>query len=119
MTTQLPCPADDKALAAELRVWVDILALWRLCAKPACRRTRECRGDARVCFPRNAGLLPEGVQDWYDGLCEAHDAGTPFDDAVAALNVTDAGHAFRDWHAAVSASLGGNETLPVRWWNAR
>ena len=57
-----------------MRPFADLLCLWRLCAKPACARTRSCRGDARVCFPRHTELLPEGVKDWYDGLCDAPSA---------------------------------------------
>ena len=96
------------------RPFVDLLCLWRLCAKPAC--SRACHGDARICLQRHGQLLPDGVQDWYDGLCDAQARREPFNDAMEALDATEAGDALRDWHEAVSASLGEKGGLEPRWW---
>src|SRR5688572_1998426 len=97
MTHKQMSPRRD--YPARMRPFADLLCLWRLCAKPACSRARSCRGDARVCFPRLGVLLPEGVQDWYDGVREAQAQGKPFNDAMAELDMTDAGHALREWYA--------------------
>ena len=102
----------------ELRDWGNLFALWRLCGRTACRRAGACRGDARACFPRNFALLPNGVRAWFAGLGQAQQAGHTFDEAVEWLDGTEAGDAFRDWHAAVAKSLGDEASLPVRWWNA-
>ena len=32
------------------RCIADLFCLWRCCGKPACRRSRACRGDARACL---------------------------------------------------------------------
>ena len=104
---------------AELRGFADLFCLWRLCAKPGCRRARACRGDARGCFSRQFHLLPEGVQGWLDELSELQQEGLPFDAAMQELDAMDCGGALRDWYAAVSRSLGEKDTLPIRWWAER
>ena len=45
-----------------LRIPSNLLALWRLCAKPACRRARQCHGDPRDCQARFRPLVPEAAQ---------------------------------------------------------
>jgi hypothetical protein len=106
-------------MRGELRCWSDLFCLWRLCARPACRRARACRGDARRCFPSNLRLLPEGVQGWFNGLGRLQSEGLPFDDAMEELDATECGAALRDWYAAVAQSLGEVNTMPYRWWDAR
>jgi hypothetical protein len=118
-----PCPAvsnNGKVTAQALRVWGDLMCLWRLCAKPGCARARACRGNAWRCFPRNFRLLPDGVQAWFEGVGELQKQGLPFDDAMEQLNAEDEGAALRDWYGAVSLSLGEEKTeLPWRWWEAK
>ncbi len=110
-------PARPSAPTAEdMRVWGDMMLIWALCAKPACRRARQCRGDALRCMPKLIHLLPEGVRAWLCGLGEAQEAGETFDQAVEARDRTDCGDALRDWHYAVSKSLGGKTALPIMWW---
>ncbi len=46
------------ALAAPWRWTNNQLALWRLCAKPACRRARCCRGEPRLCLDRHLPQVP-------------------------------------------------------------
>src|SRR6476619_2626616 len=116
-TTTKTLPFADKPhMREELRCWCDLFCLWRLCARPACRRARACRGDARRCFPRNFHLLPGGVQNWFAGLAEMQRDGKPFDDAMEALDTGDEGDALRDWFAAVAKSLGETDATPYRWW---
>ena len=117
-TAKLPF-ADKPEMVGALRDWGNLLCLWRLCAKPACRRARGCRGESRRCFPLNFHLLPYGVQAWFEWVGEQQQAGVPFDGAMEELDATDLGDALRDWCAAVSKSLGGNDTLPHRWWEER
>lgn len=96
----------DRSREESMRGWGEVLSLWRLCGNAACRRARICRGHARVCFPRNFVLLPEGVQAWFVGLGEAQENGLTFDEAMDWLDAVGAGEAFRDWNEAVAASLG-------------
>lgn len=37
----------------------DLLCLWALCGKPACRRARSCKRDPRACARRYGPLVPE------------------------------------------------------------
>ena len=94
-----------------LRGWANVLRLWRLCGHASCRRERACRGDARLCVPANYPLLPEGVRDFVDGLAEARAEELSFEEAMAWLDATEAGDAFRDWNAAVTASIMGYNPL--------
>jgi hypothetical protein len=75
---QLPPALIDKALAADrdarrrlhavmmrkmCRWNSNILALWGLCPRAACRRARQCRGNAVDCFRRYGPLVPQHVRD--------------------------------------------------------
>lgn len=116
--TQKMSYPDQPHMNARLRLWGDLLLLWRLCDKPACSRARACKGDGRRCFPRNIHLTPQGVRDWFGALGCLQKEGVPFDDAMAELDASEYGAAFREWHAAVWTSLGIEEPLPARWWDA-
>lgn len=43
------------------RLIANMLCLWRLCAKPICRRARACRGDARSCLTGLPLVPPEAL----------------------------------------------------------
>jgi hypothetical protein len=43
------------------RLIADLFCLWRLCAKPGCRRARACRGDARACLTGLPLVPPEAL----------------------------------------------------------
>jgi hypothetical protein len=63
---------DHPALAPAFRWCADMLCLWNLCGKPACRRRRTCSGAPRECLARYAPLVPqdarEGVKQMLNGL---------------------------------------------------
>ena len=40
----------------------DLLCLWGLCERPACRRARQCRRDPQSCLARYAPLAPEAAR---------------------------------------------------------
>jgi hypothetical protein len=88
-----------------VRGWGDVLCLWRLCVRNACRRARGCRGHVRTCFSRYFPLLPEGVRAWFAILAEAQTERLPFDEAMERLAGIPAGEAFRDRHESVKTSL--------------
>ena len=50
----------------------NMVCLWGLCARPACRRARCCRGEPRDCMAKYTPLVPEdareGVKAMFDGL---------------------------------------------------
>ncbi|MBI4274118.1 MAG: hypothetical protein HY659_05415 [Rhizobiales bacterium] len=94
-----------------MRGWSDVLNLWRLCNRTACRRTRACGGKPLQCFKLNFPLLPEGVRAWFEGVGQAQDQKLTFDEAMEWLDTTDAGEAFREWTKAVKASVPRQQTL--------
>ena len=98
---------DTSQLSLEqgMRRWGAVLKLWRLCGHASCRRSRACRGDVDRCFAANFPLLPDGVRDFIDGLAEARARELSFEEARAWLDGTEACDAFRDWNAAVAASV--------------
>ena len=63
----------------------DLLSIWALCGRGACRKTRACRGDSRECIPRCGSLVPEDVRVWVAALMECKRDGLSFDDARAQL----------------------------------
>jgi len=87
----------DRDTARSLRNWGDMLCLWRLCGRAACRRAQRCRGEAPVCFPRNFPLLPEGVRAWFGGIAQAQEDGLTFEQAIEWLDSNWAGDAYHDW----------------------
>ena len=87
----------DRDTARSLRNWGDMLCLWRLCGRAACRRAQRCRGEAPVCFPRNFPLLPEGVRAWFGGIAQAQEDGLTFEQAIEWLDSHWAGDAYHDW----------------------
>ena len=88
------------------RQWADVLCLWRLCGDAGCRRARCCRGGVHDCFARSFPLLPDGVRAWFVGLGAAQAEKLPFEAAMARLDATPAGEAFRAWREAAGAPLG-------------
>ena len=61
-----PPPAAAGPLAgAEAGVWRwtnNQFGFWRLCARPACRRARCCRGEPRACLNRHLPSVPQDVR---------------------------------------------------------
>jgi hypothetical protein len=46
------------------RRWIsDMMALWRLCARPAYRRSRKCRCEPVDCIARYTQRVPQDVRD--------------------------------------------------------
>jgi hypothetical protein len=60
-------PADHArrlALESERQIarYCATFALWRACARKACRRQRRCGGDAHPCLKRALGRVPKEMQ---------------------------------------------------------
>ncbi len=94
---------DD--LEEPLRLWANVLHIWRLCGNASCLRARACRGKVRACCRRNYPLLPAGVRDWFTALLEAGHAGLPFVELKDYLEGLDEHKEYRAWIAAVRASV--------------
>jgi hypothetical protein len=59
-----PPPPDDRRDCVQRSVgrWTNnLMALWRLCAKPACRRARRCRGLPMACLAQRGTMPPPEV----------------------------------------------------------
>jgi hypothetical protein len=82
----------------DLRQAANFCGLWRVCANAQCRRARTCRGRARLCGRRNAGLVPSGVREFLIAFLAAKQANIPFEEFRDALEDTDEADAFFAWH---------------------
>jgi len=84
--------APPPALPPLWRWTANLLGLWRLCDKPACRRAQRCKCAPHLCLARHAPLLPEDVRAGASRLLAGKARGLSYDalcaqapDAVAAL----------------------------------
>ena len=59
-------------------------------------------------------LLPEGVRGWFETLIVAKEAGVSFEEVRDRLEGTEEDEAFREWSAAVTASVMGYSSLPSK-----
>ncbi len=71
--------------AKDWRALSNLLRVWGLCDRSACRKSRACRGDSRQCVPRCGPLVPEDVRVWVAALIECKRDGLSFEDARAQL----------------------------------
>jgi len=55
-------PQREVAFAAIKRLHAESLPLWRVCSRGACRRHKECQGDAVSCLKRGWPLMPPDLQ---------------------------------------------------------
>lgn len=53
---------DDGGIALR-RMGNDLLMLWALCGKPACRRAQACRGNPSICARRYGRLAPQAARE--------------------------------------------------------
>lgn len=86
------------------RLASDMLCLWALCGKPACRRARGCRRDPRSCATRYGPLVPEEARFGMLAVLQGAQDGVGIDEVrryepagIAALEA---------WLAQVAASHG-------------
>jgi hypothetical protein len=90
----------------------NMLSLWALCGKPACRRAQSCRRNPHICVDRYARLVPKdagyALTVMADGLAE----GLSFD-AVSA-QAPDAFLSFERWVALVESAAYGDPRPPER-----
>lgn len=95
----------SKPLAKSLRFSSNLLHLWALCGKPACRRARTCRRNPEQCTARYAPLVPEEAR--LGALAFDHG----FKDGAPAEAVRFHAHAetaaLAAWTARVASSLDG------------
>lgn len=90
---------DDGYHIPTLRWAADMLCLWALCGKPACRRARACRRDPRACTDRHAGLVPQAAGCGFTLLAEGKLAGLSYEEVRAEAPEEVA--AYEDWLARV------------------
>jgi hypothetical protein len=78
----------------------DLLCIWALCGRSACRKACACRGDSRECVPRFSPLVPPDAKEWVDEMFECRREGMSFDDARLELEF-ELEHAWDVWSEAV------------------
>jgi hypothetical protein len=93
---------QDPSAIRSLRWAADMLCLWALCAKPACRRARQCRRDPQGCFKRFAPLVPEAAVIAVAAMAEGKRCGLGYDELRAEGPAEMA--AYEDWIARVAAA---------------
>jgi hypothetical protein len=84
----------------DLRWASNMLCLWGLCAKPACRRARQCRSDPESCLKRYEPLVPEAARIAVAAMAEGKRYGLSYDELRAEGPAEIA--AFEDWIARVA-----------------
>lgn len=78
---QPPLPGNTQ----EWRALSNLLSLWALCDRAACRRARACRGDARRCIADCSHLVPPDVRIWVAELLACKRDGLSYDEARLSL----------------------------------
>jgi len=80
---KLPPEAQDRIHKAVQRWRAELLCLWKLCPRAACRRAHACSADPDFCVERFTLLVNEDVRDAVDTLHEAKLLGRSYDEARA------------------------------------
>lgn len=97
-----PNVPNHPALTAAYRWMANMICLWGLCAKPACRRARACRRDPRDCLARYAPLVPEDAREGVKVMLEGRSLGLSYDEMRE--GAPDEVAAVEDWIARVGGS---------------
>jgi hypothetical protein len=85
-----------------LRAMSNMLCIYGLCGRRACRRARACRGEPRDCLRRYAPLVPEDAREGAKAMAWAGRRGLSFDDLLD--DARDDVLALADWAAGITAS---------------
>lgn len=93
------------ALVPALRWMADLMRLWGLCARPACRRAAACRGEPRDCLARYAPLVPEEARDGVRAMASGQWRGLSFE--ALCEESEDELEAMSEWQQRVEASARG------------
>jgi len=91
--------------AKSWRALSNMLDLWALCERSACRRAQACRGDSRECIPRCGPFVPEDASTWAVKVFTCKSKGPLFDDAGPSL-VVELTDAWVAWDMAVRRIAG-------------
>jgi hypothetical protein len=91
--------ADRKTL----RWLANMLSLWALCGKPACRRALTCRRDPDVCLARYAALVPQAAGSAVIIMAEGKRQGLSYDALRA--QAPDEIAALEDWWARTAGAV--------------
>jgi hypothetical protein len=98
---------DPRAHAAEavaFRYMSNCLHLPMLCRGAACRRTRKCKGDPRICLSRYRLLVPEDARAWMRIALDGQREGRDFDELRA--EHPDEFEAIVYWHEVLDWAYG-------------
>lgn len=93
---------DDLAYVPALRWMANMICLWALCTKPACRRKRACACDPRFCLTFSAPLVPEEAREGVMVMLEGLQSGAVYDDLRD--KAPDEIAALEEWIARVDES---------------
>ena len=97
-----PNEPNHPALIPAMRWMANMICLWGLCAKPACRRAQRCKRDPRDCLARYAPLVPEDAREGVKAMLEGRSLGLSYDEVREDAPAEVA--AVEDWIARVDRS---------------
>jgi hypothetical protein len=83
----------------------EMLALWAVCPRAACRKAGGCRGRNADCLPRDAEKVPLAARLFVLTLFSGKEDGLAYDDALARIPDELAAD-YAAWHATVAALHG-------------
>jgi hypothetical protein len=70
---------------SDWRTMSDLLCIWALCGRSACRKAGTCRGDSRECIARCGPLVPPNAKEWVVQMVGYERKGLSFNDARGEL----------------------------------
>jgi hypothetical protein len=86
-----------------LRWAANMLGLWALCGKPACRRAQSCRRDPDACLARYAPFVPGDVRSAVALMAEGKRYGLSYAEVRADAGAEIA--AFEGWRARIGHAV--------------
>ena len=91
------------------QLWrAQMLCLWKLCPKAACRKAQACSGDPDFCVGRFESLASDDVRTAVETLMNAKLFGSSYDDGCA-MSPPGSIEAYHVW----LANLFGQQAAPV------
>lgn len=77
-------PEDRERIRKAAQLWrAQMLCLWKLCPKAACRKAHACSADPDFCVERFELLVSDDVRTAVEALHDAKLSGYSYDDACA------------------------------------
>ena len=90
----------------------DMLALWPLCAKPACRKAGACRALPLTCLNACLPFVPKAAGAFVFALFDGKEENLCYDDALAQVP-EELREEWMQWHGAIARITGRPSLRPA------